>query len=169
MRDLVKTISYEWFQKLIVLSVFLIPMFYWPQHEPRLMKFICFQTFTTILLTISFLFTPQRTINNPYPALFLLCGFLNLFTHGMSDYVSIGVGFIFPSVVAIYTISNHLHKDFVPIIKKSIVILCLLNCALFITQVMGFSLIFDYDKNIGWERPSGFMCYPASFALLGNN
>lgn len=166
MKDICKVIAHSLFQNLIILSVFLIPCFYWPNHEPRLMKFICFQTFMTILLCMSFLFVPKRRINNFYPAIFLLVAFVNLFTHGMNDYVNVGVSFIFPTILGIYVISNHLHGNYVSTIKKAIVLLCLLNCVLFITQLMGMSLIFDYDKHIGWQRPSGFMCYPASFALL---
>lgn len=163
MRDIYKSIIHDIFQKLIVFSVFWIPCFYFPNHDPRLMKFICLQTTVSILLALSFLFAPKRTIDNFYPGLFLVLGFINLFTHAMSDFVSVGVNFIFISVVAIYTISNHLHYDYVPSVKKAFVILCLINCALFITQVMGLNLIFVIGEH---ERPCGFMAYPVNFALL---
>ena len=163
MKDYYKTITHDIFQKLIVLSVFLIPLFFWPNHEPRLMKFICFQTTVMIMLAFSFMFTPKRTIDNFYPGLFVLLGFLNLFTHGMSDFVNVGMGFIMTAVIGIYVVSNHLHIDNVPLIKKSIVILCIINCALFLTQKMGLNIVFLPDEH---GRPSGFMCYPASFAML---
>jgi hypothetical protein len=163
MREMCKTIAYDVFQKLIVLSVFLIPCFFWPQHEVRLMKFICLQTFTMILLAFSFMFTSKRSIDNFYPALFLILGFLNLFTHGMSDFVNIGVNFIFISVVGIYVISNHLDQSYIPIIKKAIVLMCLANCVLFLTQKYGLNIVFTIGPH---ERPCGFMSYPANFGLL---
>ena len=163
MKEIYKSLFHDIFQKLIVISVFLIPCFYWPNHEPRLMKFICFQVTVNILLALSFLFTPKRTIDSFYPALFLILGFINLFLHGMSDFVNVGVSFLLMSVVAIYIISNHLHIDYVPVIKKTIVLLCLVNCVLFLLEVHGISPIFNLGEH---ERPSGFMCYPATFALL---
>lgn len=166
MKYIYKVIAHDLFQKMIVLSVFLVPLFYWPNKEPRLMKFICFQTISTILLCVSFMFTPKRTIDNPWPALFLILGFANLFTHGMSDFVNVGVGFIMPAVVCVYVIGNHLQNDFVPVVKKAIVLMCLVNCVLYITECMGINTVFILHKANGWERPCGFMCYPASLALL---
>lgn len=164
MRNDIKSIVYDLFQWLIVLSIPFIICFYWPMKDERLMKFICLQTFTMILLTISFLFTPKRVIYTFYPALILILGFLNLFTHGMSDYVNVGVSFILPTVIGIYIISNHLHTDYIPIVKKTVVLMCLANCLLFFVETLKFQIVFNLDQ--GWERPSGFMCYPASFALL---
>lgn len=164
MKEMCKVITYDLFQKLIVLSVFLIPCFYWPNHEPRLMKFICLQTTITIFLALSFLFTPKRTIDNIYPVLLLIIGFINLFTHGMSDFVNIGVSFIFIAVVGIYVISNHIHTDYVPIVKKAIVLMCLANCVLFITQILKMNIVFTLEPL--HERPCGFMSYPACFGLL---
>ena len=97
-------------------------------------------------------------------------GFINLFTHGLSQYVNIGLSFIIPSITAIYVIANHLHHDMVSVLKKAIVVTCLINCALFLTQVAGLDLIFTVHKQTMqelWEgRPSAFMTYPVNFALL---
>lgn len=170
MNSLYKSFLYDIFQWLIILSVPIIICFYWPNHEIRLMKFISLQTFTTILLALSFLFVPKRNINNFYPAIFLIVGFINLFTHGMNDFINVGVSFILPVVVGIYIISNHLHNDFIPILKKTIVVICLLNCVVFFIQNSGFDLVFSIHHQTPseeWQgRASGFLCYPASFALL---
>lgn len=170
MRDNLKTLVYDLFQWLIVFSIPFVLCFYWPNHELRLMKFICLQTYATILLSLSFIYFPKRSINNPYPALFLILGFVNLFTHGMSEYVNVGVSFMLPTVVGIYVISNHINEELIPVLKKMLVITCLLNCALFLTQNLGLSIVFNAHQQTAaepWQqRPSGFMCYPASFALL---
>ena len=164
MRDDVKSILYDLFQALIVVSIPVLLCFYWPNHDERLMKFIAFQVYTNILLCMCFLFQPKRIINNFYPALLFVLGYINLFTHNMSQYVSVGLGFIVPAVLSIYVISNHLHMDMVPVIKKTIVITCLLNCVLFIVELNKISVVFNLD--LPSERPSGFMLYPANFALL---
>lgn len=164
MNDFHKTILYDIFQWLIVLSVPFIISFYWPNHDERLMKFLCFQIYTNILLCLSFIFPTKRNIDNLFPALFFILGFFNLFTHGMSDNVNIGLGFIIPAITGIYVISNHLHQDSIPKLKKSIVITCLLNCFLFLMEYPHKTIIFNLD--LGSERASGFMLYPANFSLL---
>jgi hypothetical protein len=170
MGDNFKVVLHEIFQWLIILSVPFIICFYWPNHDARLMKFLCFEIYVNVLLGMSFLFTTKRTVNNLWPALFFVAGFINLFTHGLSNTVNIGLSFIVPSIIAIYLISNHLHTNMIPALKKTIVITCLLNCALFLTQTLGLDIVFIVHKQTWaepWEgRPSAFMIHPANFGLI---
>lgn len=138
--------------------------FYWPSHEQRLMKFICFEMVVIALFSISFMFKQKRNINNIWPGLFLFFAMINMFTHLMQPYTQMAFTFCLFAVMAIYTILRSACLETILIMKKAFVISALINLALFLTQYVGWITVFDkLDQH---SRPCGFMCYPAHFSLL---
>lgn len=157
----------ELFQWLSILSVPFIVCFFWYHYDLRLMKLAGMQYYLIILYCFSVIVNPKRSIQNYWPALFLLLAVFNIFTHHMITKTNLP--FIWLPVLGFYSLINTISLNTIQLMKKAIVITCLMNCALFITQLFHMNIILTIDPiwdSHAFTRPCGIMCYPFEFATL---
>lgn len=152
------------FQKFVIFSIPLMMCFYWPSHDPRIIKYAVFQMLALILFGMSFLFDQKRKISTIWPAIFLLIGVLNIFTHLMAAYCQMAFTFILFTVMSLYVLMNNMTLETVQCLKKSIVVTALINCSYFFSQMLGVVTVFDGFDTHG--RASAFLIYPTHFSLL---
>ena len=161
--EAIKCLVKNSFQLVILLSVPFILCFYWPNHEQRLMKYEAFQYVSILIIILSSLVEEKRRILNCWPALLLLLAVINIFTHFMTGNTQLSLSFFLLPVIAFYSIIQKVSTKTVDNLKKIIVVTCLINSILFIFESCGINIVFQAGQ---FTRPSGFMCYPATFALL---
>jgi hypothetical protein len=145
-------------------SLFFVSGFYWPNHETVQMKYECFELFITFLVGAYFVFGQVRKINDWCPALFLTYCMVNLFTHGTGGNTKLAIMIVFFSITGIYLIENGISLDMVEKLKKGLVIYALLNCGSYFLERIGINAPFQVQDT--GHLPTGFMVYPAHFALL---
>lgn len=154
------------FNYLIIISLFLVICCYWPNHDIRIVKFLCWQVFAMLLLSLSFFFNSERTVPNIWPGLFLLASTINMITHGFSEATLKAMSYVFVAVLSFYLLANFISAEMLPALKKAIVVLALLNCGLATLEYMGYCPVFN--RVIEWQAlpPTGFMIYPVHLSVL---
>lgn len=167
--EVIKYLVDKAFQYLVMLSIPLILCFYWPNHELRLMKFECMQYVVIVMFALCSIIEHKRKIIDYWLSLLLILAILNMFTHGMGGNTQLSMTFIWLPVIGFYAMLNKISRETVESMKKVIVVTCLINCSLFLTQLLTYYHLANIDMvfTLGQHgRPSGFMCYPVSFSLL---
>lgn len=153
----------KFFNYSVLISIFLVSGFYWPNHDVSAMKNMCWQMTIIFLTGTYFMSTSQRFVKDIYPALLAMYCLVNMLTHGISGNTPVSLTVVFFFMLGVYVLSNGLHEDFIPSVKKTIVTFGLVNVVSFILERFGIQAPFIVNNN---HLASGFMLYPAHFALL---
>lgn len=165
MKEEYKVVFSDLFQWFAIVSLPLIVCFFWPNHELRAVKMECMQLFCVLLFGIGNMIKPIRNSLSIWPAVFMLMCLVNVLTHGMSGTTMVGLPFVIFSTVGIYTLLGHLKLETIQTLKRAIIFTFFLNALAYLTEYFNTDILFNMIEGQN-ARACGFMCYPASFALL---
>ncbi len=154
------------FSYLLVISLLLVTGFYWPNHDIVFMKILAMQTAIIILCAYYFMFGGARKINDIFPGLMLIYFVINALTHKLQGNTESSLAMCLYIVLGMYCFMNSLSEKHIPMIKKTIVIFGVLNVLSYFLEKSGLQAPFIDVGVYNSNRASGFMIYPAHFALL---
>lgn len=147
----------------VILSIFMVIGFYWPNHDTIIVKMTCWQMSILFLIGLGIVNSNARKVNDIYPGLLLIYCIINSITHGLSGGTLLATTIVLLFSLGVYVLSNNISINYINTIKKSIVIFGLINAVSFILEKYGVKAPFTMTPS---TLPTGFMSYPAHLSLL---